>query len=103
MKKYVCRVCGYIEETDSLSDDYVCPMCGVDKTNFDELNDFSLDLELDAIIDSVIEETFEEKTSRIINSEEEDKRVRISENNHCINRINEKCINCGICIKYCFT
>ena len=41
MKKYVCRVCGYIEETDSLSDDYVCPMCGVDKTNFDELNDFS--------------------------------------------------------------
>ena len=39
MKKYVCRVCGYIEETDSLSESYVCPMCGVDKSNFDELND----------------------------------------------------------------
>lgn len=101
MKKYVCRVCGYIEETDSLSESYVCPMCGVDKSNFDELNDSFSDLEIDAVIDSVIEETFEEKINRIINNEEEDKRVRISENNHCINRINEKCINCGQCRKTC--
>ena len=101
MKKYVCRVCGYIEETDSLSESYVCPMCGVDKSNFDELNDSFSDLEIDAVIDSVIEETFEEKTNKIINNEEEDKRVRISENNHCINRINEKCINCGQCRKTC--
>ena len=63
MKKYVCRVCGYIEETDSLLDDYTCPMCGVDKSNFDELNENFLDLEIDAIIDSVIEETFEEKVA----------------------------------------
>ena len=66
MKKYVCRVCGYIEETDSLLDSYVCPMCGVDKSNFDELNDIFSDLEIDAVIDSIIEETFEEKTNKIM-------------------------------------
>lgn len=101
MKKYVCRVCGYIEEQDELSDSYVCPMCGVDKTNFDELTDSFGELEIDAVIDSIIEETFEEKVNRIINSEQEDKRVRISDGNHCINRINEKCINCGQCKKTC--
>ena len=101
MKKYVCRVCGYIEEQDELSDSYVCPMCGVDKTNFDELTDSFGELEIDAVIDSIIEDTFEEKVNRIINSEQEDKRVRISDGNHCINRINEKCINCGQCKKTC--
>ncbi len=50
MKKYVCNVCGYIydpEEGDpdsdiakntpfeDLSDDWACPVCGVDKEYFE--------------------------------------------------------------------
>ena len=100
MKKFKCRICGHIEESSSLPDDYICPICGVDKSNFEELNDNFFDLEIDAIIDSVIEETFDEKTSKIINFLEEDKRVKIG-SNHCINRIDEKCINCGQCKKTC--
>ncbi len=41
--KYVCRTCGYVydpAENDSvefkdLPDDWVCPMCGVGKEEFD--------------------------------------------------------------------
>lgn len=101
MKKYICRVCGYIEEKDVLPEGYVCPLCGVSKDNFDMIEDNVSDLEIDAVIDSFIEEALDIKSDRIINNVEEDKRVRISENNHCITRINEKCINCGQCKKTC--
>ena len=38
MKKYVCDVCGYIVETDGdLPADYVCPICGVDRSHFEEI------------------------------------------------------------------
>ena len=33
-KVYKCQVCGYEVETDSLSDDYVCPICGVKRDKF---------------------------------------------------------------------
>lgn len=51
MKKYVCDVCGWVysEEAgdpengiapgtafEDLPDDFVCPLCGVDKSNFSE-------------------------------------------------------------------
>lgn len=42
MKKYVCTVCGYVfEETPDklwadLPDDWVCPLCGVGKEEFEE-------------------------------------------------------------------
>ena len=26
-KKYVCKVCGYVHEADSLPEDFVCPLC----------------------------------------------------------------------------
>ena len=50
-KVYICGVCGYAYEEqngdpangipagtpfDVLSDDWTCPMCGVDKSNFSE-------------------------------------------------------------------
>ena len=101
MKKYVCKICGYIEESDVLSENYVCPLCGVGKDNFEMIEDNVSDLEIDAVIDSFVEEALEIKSDRIINNIEDDKRVRISENNHCISRINEKCINCGQCKKTC--
>ena len=54
MKNYLCLVCGYIynpEEGDSdggiapgtsfesLPDDWVCPVCGAGKDEFEEIND----------------------------------------------------------------
>jgi rubredoxin len=44
MKKYVCKVCGYIYDPaqnnnvafKDLPDDWVCPECGVDKGEFEE-------------------------------------------------------------------
>lgn len=54
MEKYVCKVCGYTYDAavgDSssgiepgvpfatLSDDWVCPQCGAEKTEFEEENE----------------------------------------------------------------
>lgn len=51
MKKYVCLVCGYVYDPeagdpdndiepgtafDDLPDDWVCPLCGADKSEFEE-------------------------------------------------------------------
>lgn len=51
MKRYVCTVCGYVYDEaegcpengipggtkwENVGDDFVCPMCGVDKTLFEE-------------------------------------------------------------------
>ena len=51
MKKYICNVCGWeydpaVGDPDSgiapgtafedLPEDFVCPVCGADKSNFDE-------------------------------------------------------------------
>ena len=46
MKSYICTICGYVykpEENDnvefeSLSDDWVCPMCLASKDNFVEVS-----------------------------------------------------------------
>ncbi len=44
MKKYVCTVCGYVYDPDEFDgvafedqpDDFVCPLCGVGKEDFEE-------------------------------------------------------------------
>ena len=51
MKKYVCNICGYVYDEEKgephngiapgtkwedLPEDYVCPLCAVDKENFSE-------------------------------------------------------------------
>lgn len=34
-KQYVCNLCGYVYETDGeLPEDFVCPICGADSSNF---------------------------------------------------------------------
>ena len=33
-KVYKCQVCGFEVETDNLSDDYICPICGVKRDRF---------------------------------------------------------------------
>jgi len=54
MKKYVCDVCGYIYDPaegdedngvaagtafDNLPEDWVCPLCGAEKSEFSEMDD----------------------------------------------------------------
>lgn len=53
MKKFVCTVCGYIYDPEvgdsdsgvapgtpfeDLPEDWVCPVCGADKSMFEEMN-----------------------------------------------------------------
>ncbi len=83
MKKYRCILCGYIyddskEEVkfEDLPADWVCPLCGASKKDFE-----------------LIEDKEEKK--------EESKRVSINPLNVAISRDNTKCINCGICKLTC--
>ena len=99
MGKYICKLCGYLVSVDKISDDYVCPMCGA--REFEERDETASSSALDAIIDSVVDAALEVKVDKIINDKEEDKKVRVSSNNHAIGRIPEKCINCGQCKKTC--
>ena len=34
MKKFVCPVCGYVYEGETLPEDYTCPLCGVGADKF---------------------------------------------------------------------
>lgn len=104
MKKYKCKICGYIIETEELSDDYVCPICGVNKSHFELIEEEPTDSnilkeDIEAVIDSIVESTTVEH--KIINKNIEDKRIKISDYNYSIMRIEEKCINCGQCRKTC--
>jgi len=35
-KKWVCKICGYVYEGDTLPDDYTCPICGAGPDQFEE-------------------------------------------------------------------
>lgn len=37
-KKYICTICGYVYESDELTDDFKCPICGVDSKMFKEIS-----------------------------------------------------------------
>lgn len=46
MAKYECTACGYVYDEDTegtkfedLPDDWVCPVCGVDKSFFTKISD----------------------------------------------------------------
>lgn len=103
MKKYKCMRCGYITETDNLEDDYTCPICKAGKDEFELIEDSHeiniLKDDIEAIVDSLIEST--DTNQKIINKTIEEKRIKISDNNYSIMRIEEKCINCGQCKKTC--
>ncbi len=102
MKKYMCEKCGYIEEKEDITKNYICPMCGAPKENFKELEETNISPEeINAVIDSVIDNILDDTAEKIVNDVEEDKRIRISDYNPSIMRIMEKCINCGQCKKTC--
>ena len=35
MKKFVCKVCGYIYEGETLPPDFICPICGHPASDFE--------------------------------------------------------------------
>lgn len=71
--KYICRLCGFICEKEDYDNlSFRCPRCGVDRLNFKE---------------------YKEKVKN--------NRVVIRSDNVSINRIEETCIDCGICRKTC--
>ncbi len=39
MKKWRCLLCGFEYEGETLPEDYVCPVCGADASNFEEVTD----------------------------------------------------------------
>lgn len=60
--KYICDICGYVydeelgdpengiepgTEFDELPEDFECPLCGVDKDNFSELDEEEYEAEED--------------------------------------------------------
>ena len=39
MAKYVCSICGYVYEGDSMPDDFKCPLCGVGPDKFNKVEE----------------------------------------------------------------
>lgn len=70
--KYRCKKCGFIHEGE-MPDGYICPLCHTSVFDFKLIN-------------------FEDKKYN---------RVKISKDNMAINRVEEKCINCGSCANTC--
>ena len=101
MKTYICRNCGHIENTDNLEKDFVCPKCGGLSNQFDMIENQIGEDEIDAIIDSVIEDANDIDNATIVNNIDEERSIKISNNNSVIEKIQDKCINCGLCRKTC--
>jgi len=76
MKKYRCKICGYIDEKEELLDNYSCPVCWAKKEYMEEYID-------------------EKEVTK------EPKMVHISKDNLGISRIIEKCVDCGVCKTTC--
>ena len=41
MKKYVCKVCGYVYEGESLPEDFRCPLCKAPASKFEEMTEMT--------------------------------------------------------------
>ena len=101
MKRYMCSKCGYIEECENMSQDFICPKCGALSNSFNLYEEQLAESEIDAIINSVIEDAYEIKNSKIINNNEDQKSLVIGNNNYVVEKKEDKCINCGQCKKIC--
>ncbi len=68
---YKCQICGYIHN-EELKDDFICPLCGVDKNLFEK-----------------------------IKTKELQRAIYIDNDNISITRDIEKCVDCGLCTIVC--
>lgn len=91
MAKYKCSLCGYIYDDEKeqvkfsdLSEDWVCPLCGAPKSLFEEVQ----------------EETKEEIKEEVV-TPKFNNAVAVSKDNVSIERIEDLCIDCGICKNIC--
>ena len=100
MKTYICKNCGNIVNTVYLKDDYKCPKCNSNKEAFTVFEEKIDENEMDAIIESLIVGEHEKSLEKIIN-DNEDNFIKIDSSNKCIQRLKEKCIECGQCKKTC--
>lgn len=87
MTKYRCKICGYIYDEDKeelkfedLNNNFTCPMCTVPKSLFEKVDEDKVE---------------DKSTSEFKNA------IEISDSNPSIERINEKCIDCGMCANIC--
>ncbi|MDO4282769.1 MAG: [FeFe] hydrogenase, group A [Clostridia bacterium] len=87
MKKFKCKICGYVIEAENLPNDFACPMCEVSRELFEEIEEKKEEKKLEKRI-----ELIEDKN---------DKCIRVSKNNPSITKVVENCINCGLCKKVC--
>ena len=98
MQKFVCKKCSRIDFLERIDDEeYICSDC---KKDIDKNNQTIIDTDIEAIIDSMVINEKKEN-NKIINRDFEDKSIKIDEKNNYINKIKEKCINCGQCKKVC--
>ncbi len=101
MKTYICEKCGKIIESIDVNENIICPNCGALKENIKIYNNEITDNEIDAVINSIIEDANSIKESLIVNRDDNEKFLHISEDNNCFIRNKDKCINCGQCKKTC--
>lgn len=103
MKTYICDNCGFLNQIDVYNEETVCSNCKASYEKLRLIENQIAENEIDAIINSVIENLTEEQEEKIINREdsEDGKSLKISEDNPCIKKNTEKCINCGQCKKTC--
>ena len=88
-KKYRCKICGYIEEYDGeLPDDYICPICGVNKEMMEEWQEPS-------------SKEIKKQEYQQVDSSNSEHRIPISADNPSIARVLDKCVDCGICKDVC--
>ena len=74
MAKFVCAVCGYVYEGESLPEDFVCPVCGIGAEFFSEMKSAE---------------------------REETVFIEVDDDNPSIARDPEKCVYCGNCKSVC--
>ena len=39
IRKWQCKICGYIYEGEELPEDFTCPLCGAGADEFEEIED----------------------------------------------------------------
>ena len=94
MKKFKCMLCGYEIEKDELVDGYVCPICGVSKSQFEEVIEVDNRVPIDEnnpSIMRIMEKCINCGICKNVCTEKVGIKYKAGQN------CNKECINCGRC------